>query len=218
MKIGTDSVLLGAWANVGSAKGILDIGTGTGIIALVMAQRSEAKITAIEIEKNAFDEACFNFSQSPWGGRISALNLSFQDFYLETSERFDLIISNPPFFVNASKAPDKNRSNARHTDLLPWEELIAGSFSLLADTGRFAIILPVENSMRFVSLAESSGLFVSRLTGVRSKSEKPFHRFLMELSKTKIEYVVNELSIEKEIRHQFSDDYINLTKDLYLAL
>jgi tRNA1Val (adenine37-N6)-methyltransferase len=217
MKVGTDGVLLGAWVNVHSAKKILDVGTGTGVIALMMAQRSTAEITAIEIEKKSFDEACFNFRKSPWVNRIHSIHQSFQAFSLETNEKLDLIISNPPFFENASKATELNRSNARHTDLLPYYELIRGNKNLLADSGRLALILPVEQSERFISLAETNSLYVSRLTKVRPKPGKPFHRYLLEFSKVQAEVVSDELTIELENHDNFTIEYKNLTKDFYLA-
>jgi tRNA1Val (adenine37-N6)-methyltransferase len=217
MKVGTDGVLLGAWVNINSAKTILDVGTGTGVIALMLAQRSSAEITAIEIEKNSFDEACFNFRQSPWANRITAIYHSFQEYSSEHSQKFDLIISNPPFFENASKASELNRSNARHTDLLSYSELISGCLKLLADSGKLAIILPTEHSERFISLAETNGLYVSRLTKVRPKPGKPFHRYLLEFSKVQTEIISDELTIELDVHNNFNIEYKKLTKEFYLA-
>lgn len=217
MKVGTDGVLLGAWADAGNAREIMDVGTGTGLIALMMAQRTDAEITAIEIEENSFNEACFNFGQSPWANRIHPSHQSFQEFCATSGEKFGLIISNPPFFENASKAVGLHRSNARHTDLLPYEDLIAGSAGLLAGNGgRLAVIIPAEISGRFILLAQAAGLFVSRLTKVRPKPGLPFHRFLIEFSKQKIVPAENELTIGNEGQYNFNDEYKNLTKDFYL--
>jgi tRNA1Val (adenine37-N6)-methyltransferase len=216
MKVGTDGVLLGAWVNTGSAQTILDVGTGTGLIALMLAQRSDAAITALEIEKNSFDEACFNFGQSPWAARITPVNQSFQEFCSTPREKFDLIVSNPPFFENSTKAPGKPRSDARHTDLLPYRDLVEGSAKLLTGYGRLSVIIPADASTRFVSVAESVGLVISRVTRVRSKPDKPFHRFLIEFSKEKNEPEIGELAIEQELRHQFTPEYKNLTKEFYL--
>jgi tRNA1Val (adenine37-N6)-methyltransferase len=216
MKVGTDGVLLGAWVIINSAKTILDVGTGTGVIALMMAQRSVAEITALEIEKESFGEACFNFNQSPWSGRIYSVHQSFQAYSAETLQKFDLIISNPPFFENASKSSELSRSNARHNDLLPFSELIGGCDRLLTTSGRFALILPAEQSERFISLASDFGLFVTRLTKVRPKPGKSFHRYLLEFSKVQTEVVSDELTIEFDVHNNFTTEYINLTKDFYL--
>jgi tRNA1Val (adenine37-N6)-methyltransferase len=217
MKVGTDGVLLGAWTDVGTAGKILDVGTGTGVIALMMAQRSDAQITAVEIEEKAFSEAVFNFSQSPWATRIKAVHSSFQEFCAATKDRFDLIVSNPPFFENASKAREANRSNARHTDLLPYADLISGSGVLLSDYGRLSVIVHAENAERVMSLAAGSDLFPSRITRVKPKPERPFHRFLIEFSKHKSSCVPDDLTIGDEGQNNFTDAYKNLTRDFYLA-
>jgi len=216
MKVGTDGVLLGAWADVSGAKKILDVGTGTGVIALMMAQRSEAEVTAIEIDKDSYEEACFNFSQSPWPGRIRAVNSSFYDYCAETTEKFSLIISNPPFFENVTKASDQNRSYARHTDLLPYRDLISGSFGLLEEKGKFTVIIPVQQAEKFIPQAQDSGLYLSKYTNVRPKPSKPFHRILIEFSKEKTHPVPGELTIETNTHHNFTSEYKNLTKDFYL--
>jgi tRNA1Val (adenine37-N6)-methyltransferase len=217
MKVGTDGVMLGAWAEATNAESILDVGTGTGLIALMLAQRSKTIITAVEIGKGSFSEAVYNFSQSPWAGRIQAVHSSFQDFYSSSEGRFDLIVSNPPFFENASKAPETHRSNARHTDLLPYEDLITGSAGLLTDKGRLAVIIPAENSGRFILLAQSAGLFMSRLMKVRPKPGRSFHRFLIEFSKQNQPCIESELTIGNEGQNNFTEEYKSLTSDFYLA-
>ncbi|MBN1821725.1 MAG: methyltransferase [Prolixibacteraceae bacterium] len=217
MKVGTDGVLVGAWVNVSREKNILDVGTGTGVIALMMAQRCNANITAIEIEKKSFGEACFNFSQSQWTDRIKPVYGSFQDFCSDTNEKFDLIISNPPFFENASKAAEQNRSNARHTDLLPFDELIIHCSKILAENGRLSVIIPAFFADQFISLASENKLNVSRLTKVRPKPEKPFHRFLIEFSRGKTIPAISELTIETNSYQIYTPEYKNLTKDFYLA-
>ena len=217
MKVSTDGVLLGAWTHVSGAGTILDVGTGTGVIALMMAQRSEAKITALEIEKNAFDEACFNFEHSPWPERLEAEHISFQQFGKETSQKFDLIISNPPYFENVSKASDQSRSVARHTDRLPFSDLIRNCSGLLTLRGRLAIIIPSAQSSRFILLASDSGLYICRLTHIRPKPGKPYLRDLIEFSREKRITEAEELTIENEVHNQFTDAYKKLTKDFYLA-
>ncbi|MDP2113785.1 MAG: methyltransferase, partial [Bacteroidota bacterium] len=144
MKVGVDGVLLGVWANVSGAKRILDIGTGTGLIALMMAQRNaDARIDAVEIEPDAFQEAVYNIQQSPWNERIQIELCSFQEFAGKAGLKYDLIVSNPPYFTNGHKAPLENRATARHSDSLSLGDLISGAIGLLNETGKIALVLPV---------------------------------------------------------------------------
>ncbi len=216
MKVGTDSVLLGAWTSISNAKTILDVGTGTGVIALMMAQRSEAQITAIEIEKKAAEEAIENVNQSPWKNQISVENISFQEFLKTNSKGFDLIISNPPFFVNDQKSRDNNLAIAKHNDLLPFSDIIAGSIMQLSDTGILALILPVEPAKFFIESAIKNRLFLKRLTQVRPNNIKETHRYLIEFSKTNTEIEISELTIHEDDGSDFTQNYKNLTKDFYL--
>jgi tRNA1Val (adenine37-N6)-methyltransferase len=217
MKVGTDGVLLGAWVNTNKARSILDLGTGTGLIALMIAQRCNATVTAIEIEKAAYEEACFNFSQSTWNNRINPVFSSFQKFSSGIIEKFDLIVSNPPFFENDLRATEKNRSVARHNDLLSYNDLLKNSTSILSDSGRLSVIIHSKKAEKFINLAAEYNLFVSRQTKVRPNPEKPFHRYLLEFSKKKTEIISDELTIEFKIHHQFTSEFKKLTKDYYLA-
>ncbi len=216
MKVGTDGVLLGTWTEISNTKTILDVGTGTGLIALIMAQRSEAQITGIEIEKKAAEEAIENASQSSWSNRISIKNISFQQFAETTKENFDLIISNPPFFVNDQKPKDSNLSIAKHNDLLPFPKLINGAIKLINDKGRLVLILPVKPANAFIELANKNGLFLNRLTQVRPNNQKEIHRYLMEFSKNRIAIETDELSIHEDDSSDFTQKYKSLTKDFYL--
>ncbi len=216
MKVGTDGVLLGAWTNVSGAKNILDAGTGTGVIALMLAQRSEAQITGIEIEKKAAEEAAENASRSYWNNRISVKNISYQQFAETTNETFDLIVSNPPFFMNNQKSRDINLAVAKHNDLLPFPEIINGSIKLLEDNGKFALILPAKPALIFIELAMKNKLFLNRLTRVRPNFRKEAHRFLMEFSRNKTEIETSELAIHEDDGSDFTPKYKNLTKEFYL--
>ena len=216
MKVNTDGVLLGAWANVAAAKTALDIGTGTGIIALMLAQRSLAGITAIEIEKNAADEAGENCSHSNWDNRISVRHCSFQDFVEASQTPFDLIVSNPPFFVNGIKNRDQNKSIARHNDLLPFTVLIEGVIRLLAPDGILALILPVDQAVQFSKAIGEKGIFPKRLTEVKPKPVKPANRYLMEFSKKSTAVVKDSLAIYTDSGAEYSEQYKNLTRDFYL--
>jgi len=216
MKVGTDGVLLGAWANVPETGKILDVGTGTGVIALMMAQRSEADVYAVEMDDESFKEACCNMEQSPWKERFHPVHRTFQEFCASTNGKFDLVISNPPFFENVSKAADPRRSNARHTDLLSYEELIDGCHRILTDTGRIAVIIPAPQAEQFISLAKRYNLCNLRKTCVKPKVSKPVNRYLLEFSRKQAGPVTDELVIETEAFHSFTQEYKNLTRDFYL--
>jgi tRNA1Val (adenine37-N6)-methyltransferase len=218
MKVGMDGVLLGAWVDPYGAKQILDIGTGTGLIALMMAQKSSsAQIDALEIDSEAFEEAVLNASQSTWKDRIQVECSSFQEFAERTDRKYDLIVSNPPFFAkDGLKAPAQNRAQARHSDSLPLEVLISGATNLLAENGRIALILPIESLPEIKDLAISNHLCLSRLCRIKPNPSKPDFRILIEL--TQKECVTNEehLMIEFEKHHDYTPDYKDLTKDFYL--
>src|ERR1700752_3281199 len=168
-KVGTDAVLIGAWAQVEKAKSILDIGTGTGIIALMMAQKSQAHIDAIDIEQSSYKQACENVKHASWQERISVQQISLQDYVKSCEKKFDIIITTPPYFVDSFKAPDEERSHARHNDTLPFADLIDGVKHLLEPNGKFYIILPTKEAGDFKHLAEKKGLHLSKRMRVKTK-------------------------------------------------
>lgn len=217
MKVGTDSVLLGAWARLENCSHILDIGTGCGLLALMAAQRSEAQITGIDLDKSAIGTAAQNFSLSPWSCRLTALQTSLQEYSLHyTLHSFDHIISNPPYFINSLKAPELQRSNARHTDLLPFELLASAPAKLLSPEGRLSLVLPVNESEIFTGIAEQNGLHLARLLQIIPRQGKPANRVLMELGRIKYpEILTNELVI-RDASGEYTGDYKALTKDFYL--
>lgn len=182
MKIGTDGVLLGAWANIGKAQTLLDIGTGTGIIALMLAQRShkDALIDAIEIDRDAYLQAVENANASPWQDRINPIHTSLQNF--DTRGKYDLIVSNPPYFINSHKPPDQKRTQSRHADGLPYAMLIDGIKKLMAPKGRSCLILPRAEAAIFMAMAGAAHLYCCKKTEVRSKPSKPVERVLLEFS------------------------------------
>ncbi len=217
MKVGVDGVLLGAWADVSAAKRILDVGTGTGLIALMMAQKSPlAKIEAVEIDREAFREAQFNVVQSPWKDRVQLECVSFQDFAERTEQRYDVIISNPPFFANGVKAPVENRAQARHAESLPLEVLISGAANLLNENGKIALVLPIGSLQELEKLLEEQHLFLSRLCRVKSNPVKPVFRILVEIARSECVFQEEELMIEFEQHHNYTPQYRELTKDFYL--
>jgi tRNA1Val (adenine37-N6)-methyltransferase len=217
MKVGTDAVLLGSWVNTSNAKTILDIGTGSGIIALMLAQKSDATIDAIDIDKNAFMQATENVSFCKWKERIQIHHISLQQHSASNNHKYDLIVSNPPYFVDSSKALEESRTNARHTDQLPFAHLLNGVLNLLNSNGCFYVILPTKESQVFREMAEEQNLFLTKLTRVITRTDRPEKRLLMQFEFTKKIIEENFITIEKDERHSYTDEYKELTKDYYLA-
>ena len=218
MKVGIDGVLLGIWANTENATRILDIGTGTGLIALMLAQRCTSIIDSIDIHPNAVIQAKENIRLSPWANRINVEEISLQDYTSTTTRRYDLIVSNPPYFVNSLKAPNEDRSTARHTDTLTHEDLILNARLLLVPTGRICIILPVIEAANCKKYALSKGLFCTVEVKVIPKPNADVKRILMEFGFQENHNQVSELVVESATRHQYSEEFTLLAKDYYLRL
>lgn len=215
MKVGTDGVLLGAWVDVENTNRILDIGTGTGVIALMLAQRRQnATINAIEIEENAYLQACENSAKSKWSNRITMFHTSLQNF--EPVEKYDLIVSNPPFFSQSLHNPDSAKTTARHNDTLLPAEMVQHAQRLLQENGRMAVIYPIREAHMFLNAAQETGFYPQRITHVIPSTGKKAKRMLVELSTTSCSLIETELCIEKETRHTYTQEYIDLTKDFYL--
>lgn len=219
MKVGTDGVLLGAWAGWhDDYQHILDIGTGSGLVALMLAQRfPHALLTGIDIDADAALQAADNFKASPWNKRLHAQHVSLQEFALSNTTRFDLIVSNPPFFQNSLKNPDLHRSTARHTDTLPHTSLVKIAADLLTEQGVLCVILPAEQTDAFSHLAASSQLQMHKRLDIYPTPQRPAKRTLLALSKTTPASPTHEkLIIEMEGRHNYSPDYLHLTSAFYL--
>lgn len=217
MKVGVDAVLLGSWVDVSGVKRILDIGTGTGLIALMMAQRNQnAMINAVEIEPEAFQESISNIKQSPWSNRIHVECCSFQEWTEKADFKYDLIVSNPPFFGNGLKIPTGNRAKARHSNSLPLAELISGASCLLSENGRIALVLPIESLQELEQLAILNNLWIVRLCRVKPNPIKPVFRILVELTNSECVVQEEDLMIEFEKHHDYTPEYKELTKDFYL--
>jgi len=215
-KVTTDSVLLGAWADLTAAETILDIGTGTGILALMAAQRSNAHITAIEPDEGSFTQAKTNFISSKWSGRIRPVNMTLQQFASNTGIRFDAIITNPPYFSSSLLNPDPRKAMARHNAVLPPEELIVIAEQLLSDKGELNLVLPSDACNYFITTAEKGGLFCQRILKILPKPAYPPKRMLLAFGRKKITIEENSLVIETGVRHHYSDEYKRLTNDFYL--
>ena len=218
MKVGIDGVLLGVWTDIGHADSILDIGTGTGLIALMLAQRSSARIDAIDIDAEAVIQANENVQKSPWSSRIAVHQIELQSYVLTAINRYDLIVSNPPYFVNSTKAPVENRNTARHTDTLTHEELLDNALTLLKPTGRICVILPVNEGLSSVEYAVSIGLHCTKQVVVFPKPGVVAKRLLLEFSSKFTACVNSEIVIESDVRHQYSPEFTTLAKDYYLKL
>lgn len=218
MKVGTDGVLLGAWVEVAGCNTILDIGTGTGLIALMMAQRNpKAIIDAIDIDDKCILQAQQNVEGSPFAHQIDVQNQSFQHYAASTDVRYDLIVSNPPFFKKSLKSPNHTRNFARHDSTLSFSDIIAQSSVLLTERGRLALILPQDCKQQILDVSAIAGLHVLRITHVFPLPHKPAKRILVELSKDWPTSVCTEDNLIIELsRHQYSDEFKMLTNGFYL--
>ncbi|MDA3779355.1 MAG: methyltransferase [Bacteroidales bacterium] len=216
MKVGTDGVLLGAWCKPKDNSEILDIGTGTGLIALMIAQQCNSKIEALEIDKSAFNQAKENVKRSSWSERINVINISFQDFCKSCNIQYNFIVTNPPYFSNSLLTSDDKRTMARHDISLSHKDIIDGVVSLLKQEGSFNIILPYVEGNIFIAEAALKALFCVRKTNVLPVPNRKPKRLLLEFSKNKMPLMEDSIVIENFKRHNYSDAYKNLTKEFYL--
>ena len=217
MKIGTDGVLLGAWAHIEKSRSqVLDVGTGTGLISLMLAQRySMIDIQAIEIDAFAAEEAKFNFDASPWKNRLLCLTSSLNEFSAKTQKKYDHIICNPPFFQNGSSIKNVQRNLARNQASLPLDELFEQVNNLLLNTGTFSLIIPIAFEKEASALASSNRLFLKRKTKVRGHSLAKYKRVLLSYSRIKESIHVNELTLEIS-RHERTPEHQALVDNFYL--
>jgi tRNA1Val (adenine37-N6)-methyltransferase len=217
MKVGTDAVLLGSWVDVDGCKRVLDIGTGTGIIALMLAQKTPAHIVALEIDRSSFEQATDNVKQSNYAAQIEVVNKAFQSYWKEQNEKFELIVSNPPYFVDSLKSNDTTRSTARHADVLPFNELIEGVHEILAPKGKFCLILPKKEAEIFCKLAEQKNLYLSKLLRVRNSPDKEGDkRHIMQFQFGKHHFTEEILYIRTANPQEYSLEYKQLTVDYYM--
>lgn len=213
-RVGTDGVLLGAAGDIRGVRSILDIGSGTGLIAIMLAQRCHAHITAIEPDKGSFSDLVGNVKNCIWSGNIKTVNISVQNF--NPGFKFDLIISNPPWFSNSLRNPDPVKSGARHTDLLTSDDLLSGVDRLIEEEGRFQLILPKTEGDLFISTALKYDFFCNAILKIRSLPSSDISRVIVTFGRKKLFYTETELTVGTGLRHQYTPEYINLTKDFYL--
>jgi tRNA1Val (adenine37-N6)-methyltransferase len=215
MKVGTDAVLLGALIETKNTIRILEIGTGSGIIALILAQKSSAKIEAIDIDPLSIEQASQNFQHSNWASRLKATHISLQAFCKNTVQKYDLIVSNPPFFDQSLKSPDKSKNISKHTDSLNFSELAHGIKQSLSPDGKACLILPPNEAAQFLNEARIESLFCNKKMKVIPVIGRECNRWIFEISSIRSEIIEEEITI-RDKNHNYTQEYIQLTKDFYL--
>ncbi|WP_395053791.1 tRNA1(Val) (adenine(37)-N6)-methyltransferase [Flavobacterium sp.] len=220
MKIGTDAVLLGAWCPIDNNPiSVLDVGAGTGILSLMIAQRSNAEqIDAIEIEENAYEECVFNFENAPWSDRLFCFHAGLDEFVDDPEDEYDLIISNPPFYSEDFKTDNSQRDLARFQDALPFEDLVEAADLLLSENGIFAVVIPFKEEERFIDLCAEVELFPIKVTRVKGSHTSPIVRSLLAFKRFELPVLVADELVVEINRHEYTNEYINLTKDFYLKM
>ncbi|WP_264566381.1 tRNA1(Val) (adenine(37)-N6)-methyltransferase [Flavobacterium sp. N3904] len=220
MKIGTDGVLLGAWAPLGNNPySILDIGTGTGIIALMLAQRSHAEqIDALEIDEDAYEQSVDNFENSPWSDRLFCFHAGLDEFVEEPEDEYDIIVSNPPFYTEDYKTENDQRDLARFADAMPFEDLIEAADLLLSENGIFSVIIPFKEEEKFIALAREFELYPIKITRVKGTPTTEIKRSLLAFSRNKNTVLPEDVLVIETKRHAYTPDYIALTEKFYLKM
>ncbi len=220
MKIGTDGVLLGAWTPIeNNPKSVLDIGTGTGIIALMLAQRSNAEqIDALEIDESAYEQTVENFENSPWGDRLFCFHAGLDEFVDDTEDEYDLIVSNPPFYSEEYRSENEQRDLARFQGAMPFEELVEAADLLLSENGIFSVIIPFNEEDRFIELCEEVELFPIKVTRVKGSPNTKIIRSLLAFKRYELAVLTADELVIEISRHEYTPEYVSLTKDFYIKM
>ncbi|WP_409415374.1 tRNA1(Val) (adenine(37)-N6)-methyltransferase [Flavobacterium sp. PS2] len=220
MKVGTDGVLLGAWTPItNNPFSILDVGAGTGLIALMLAQRTSAEqIDALEIDEAAYEQAVDNFENAPWNDHLFCYHAGLDEFMEEPEDEYDIIVSNPPFYSEDYKTDNDQRDLARFQDAMPFEDLVEAADLLLSENGIFSVIIPFKEEEKFITLAKEFELYPFKITRVKGTSVSDIKRSLLAFNRAEnTDISIDELIIETE-RHVYTPEYIELTKDFYLKM
>jgi tRNA1Val (adenine37-N6)-methyltransferase len=215
-KVGTDGVLLGACAELSEAKKILDIGTGTGLIAIMAAQRCNAEIIAIEPDKKSFCQASENINVCKWKSRIYIENTDFHNYYNCNNVKFDIILTNPPFFRDSLRNPEGEKSATRHSESLTSFEILEGAAKLLTKEGSLQLILPYVEGNIFIAEAIDFGFFCNRIIKIKPYPEADIKRLILLFERGKKLVTEKFLTIETGVRHRYTEEYKEVTKDFYL--
>lgn len=215
-KVGTDGVLLGSLCSKIKANRVLEIGTGTGLIALMIAQNNDGLVDAIEINEEAYKIAQYNINQSNWASRINCTRIALQQFVMGNSNKYDLIVCNPPFFENSKRSKNESKNVARHTHCLTTNDLISCSQKILNPTGKIIVIYPYTQMDHIINTADKWSLHCSAKWNVKPTPYKPPKRIILQFEKTKKKLQETTIVIEQNGRHQYSEEYIRLTEPYYL--
>lgn len=223
MKVGTDGVLLGAWTPINNQPfSVLDIGAGTGLIALMLAQRTNAGlIDALEVEDNAYEQAVENFENSPWGDRLFCYHAGLDEFTdeMQDEEKYDLIVSNPPFYSEDYTSGNTERDKARFSFAMPFEELVESASLLLnREYGVFAVVIPYKEEENFIKIAQGFSLHPYKVTRVKGAPETEIKRSLIAFQFQKPDTIIEDELVIETARHQYTPEYTALTKDFYLKM
>lgn len=218
MKTGTDAILLGIWTDVSNTKEILDVGSGSGILSLFMASRSESNITAIDIDKESVIESDENFTKSDFSSRLKVIESDFNDFSVSSESKFDLIVSNPPFFTNGLHSANSRKTKARHADNFTFNQLCCGVSKLLNKNGRFCVVIPYSQYQDFCLAANQNALFTNRKLLIFSRRGLEPNRINIEFRKTKPNIIKKEYFILREEDNKFSAQYHKTLGDYYLSI
>jgi tRNA1Val (adenine37-N6)-methyltransferase len=213
-KVGTDGVILGAYSDVAGVKRILDIGTGSGLIALMMAQRSDADIVAIEPDHDSYLQACENVSRCKWKNRIKVIHSTLQDY--TDSYKFDLIVTNPPYFADSIRNPDPRKSFTRHNDSLPSADILNSMNLLLHEDGRLQLIMPYVEGSLMIAEASDYGFYCQDILKIKPLPTSEIRRLILRFGRERVKATEKFLTIEHGKRHVFTEEYMNLTKNFYL--
>lgn len=216
MKVGTDAVLLGISADVTGCSKILEVGTGCGVIALLLAQRSRARIDAIEIDEDSVMQAMENVQKCPWKDQITIHHTRFQEFVIRSASRYDLIVSNPPFFTRSYRSNVEKRNFSRHDDLLSFPELLRGSADLLSDKGSLWVILPVREAELFIREALHQGLFLQFKLKIIPREGKEVNRWVMQFCKDKVDHATSSSLTLRDESNEFTREYMEYAHDYYI--